>query len=104
MLRTGFGSSSASLGQLSFDLHKDLADSHDGRNRWGYSPSTGTSLAQSSGGTKGARGDDWLRQGTSRAEVAAEHEFVAGDGPAWLTRKKGDSIEIISEINTVAQL
>ncbi|TKA64264.1 hypothetical protein B0A49_05357 [Cryomyces minteri] len=101
-----FSPSVAPLGMLSFKLHKELADKHDGRVKWGYSRSTGTSLSQESsvvGGTR-QRGDDWLRHGSSRAEAAGEHEFSEGEGPAWLTKRQGTSVEVISEDETVAQV
>ncbi|KAK5107796.1 hypothetical protein LTR62_000664 [Meristemomyces frigidus] len=103
-----FGPATASLGALSFRLHKELADKHDGKEKWGYSRSTGTSLAAGNLPPDAPRGDDWLRTGGSqgsRAEVAGRHDF-AGDavGPAWLTRRRGDRVEIISEDATVAQV
>ncbi|EMC92622.1 hypothetical protein BAUCODRAFT_77159 [Baudoinia panamericana UAMH 10762] len=98
-----FGPPTASLGALSFQLHKELAAQHDGKKQWGYSRSTGTSLAQSNyRGT--ARGDDWLRDGGSRADAAGTHEFAGNQvGPAWLTRRRGDKVELISEDESVAQ-
>ena len=84
-----FGPASASLGALSFDLHKQLAEEHDGAARWGYCRSTSTSLVETKagsdegGGGGGARGEDWLRQG-SRTQVAAKHELVYSKGPVWL--------------------
>ncbi|KAL2355325.1 FAD dependent oxidoreductase [Cryomyces antarcticus] len=101
-----FSPSVAPLGALSFKLHKELADKHDGRMKWGYSRSTGTSLNHESnvvGGNK-ERAEDWLRHGSSRAEAAGEHEFSEGEGPAWLTKRRGASIEVISEDETVAQV
>jgi len=54
--------------------------------------------------SKGKRGEDWLLEGGSRAEVAGEHEFHHGRGPAWLTRKRGDNVDLISEDETCAQV
>lgn len=102
LARDWFGPAVASLGALSFDLHKQLAEEHDGRKKWGYSTSTGTSLTQEP--HTGARGDDWLRDGGSRAEQAGTHEFVEGSGPAWLTRRNGARVEVISEDETTAQV
>ncbi|KAF2097261.1 FAD dependent oxidoreductase [Rhizodiscina lignyota] len=93
----------AALGALSFRLHKSLAEQHNGREQWGYSRSTGTSLSQSRTSGSGNR-YDWLRTGSSRAEAAAFHEFREGEGAAWLTKKKGDRLEVISEDDTVAQV
>lgn len=52
-----------------------------------------------------ARGYDWLLQGGSRAMAAAKHEF-AGEyaGPAWLTQRSGNQVEVIGEHKTVAQV
>ncbi|GAB7348844.1 hypothetical protein MBLNU459_g7552t1 [Dothideomycetes sp. NU459] len=118
-----FGPSVSPLGALSFKLHKDLANQHNGRMKWGYSSSTGASLSQSPYPTRSdgrrKRGDDWLRDGSSRAEVAGEsdengnasrdkmeaiHRFDEGDGPAWLTRQDGDEFEVIAKNETVAQV
>ncbi|KAJ9662543.1 hypothetical protein H2201_006031 [Coniosporium apollinis] len=98
-----FAPSVASLGLLSFNLHKELADKHNGREKWGYSRSTGTSLSQDND-TVGGSGEDWLGNGASRAEAAGIHQFEGGEGPAWLTRKKGESLEVISRDETVAQV
>lgn len=101
-----FGPASAPLGLLSFKLHKQLADEHNGSQKWGYAMSTGASFAESeepviSGEVKEG---EWLESGRSRAEVAGTHEFQDGDGPAWLTRRKGDSYDVISSDETVAQV
>lgn len=100
LARDWFSPSVASLGALSFDLHKQLARQNHGAEKWGYCRSTGTSLA----GVKGNRGDDWLRDGSSRAEAAALHEFKDGCGPAWLTRSKNGKAEVISEDDSTAQV
>ncbi|QIW94577.1 hypothetical protein AMS68_000095 [Peltaster fructicola] len=101
---SGFGPATASLGVLSFKLHRELAEKHDGRNRWGYSRSTGTSLTHD-GRLNGARGDDWLRDDGSRAQSAAEHDFSGpSNAPAWLTRRAGDALDIISSVDTTGQV
>ena len=98
-----YGPPTASLGALSFKLHKELADKHNGNKQWGYSRSTGTSLAE--GNVNGPRSDDWLRTGGSRAEAAGSHEFK-GDkkGPAWLKQRHGDKIDTISQDDSTAQV
>ncbi|KAI9721063.1 MAG: hypothetical protein M1812_002544 [Candelaria pacifica] len=101
LARDWFSQSVAAVGALSFDLHKDLAEKHNGSERWGYSRSTGTSLSED-GRTGGERGDDWLREGGSRAEVAAKHDFGGGEYPSWLTRRKGGKIEVISKDDSTA--
>lgn len=97
----------APLGELSFALHRELADAHGGVERWGYSRSTGTSVVADEvggGGASGVSGEDWLRQGGSRADVAGVHAFDAGDGPAWLTRQERHSVRVISEDSSTAQV
>ncbi len=101
LARDWFSPPVAAVGALSFDLHKELAEKHDGKERWGYSQSTGTSLSED-GRLDGKRGDDWLREGGSRAQVAANHEFGDGDYPSWLTRREGGKIEVISEDDSTA--
>ncbi|MCJ1439010.1 hypothetical protein MMC27_008400 [Xylographa pallens] len=100
LARDWFSLSQASLGALSFDLHKELAEQHNGAEKWGYCRSTGTSLAE----VKGQRGDEWLRDGTSRAEAAAIHDFTEGSGPAWLSRSRNGKVEVISEDDSTAQV
>lgn len=99
---TGFAPPVAPLGALSFSLHKSLAEQNNGRERWGYSRSTGASLTS----RRKSRGSshDWLSSGASRAEAAGVHEFFEGEGPAWLAKKRGDRLETISEDGTVAQV
>ena len=100
--KTGFSSAVAPLGSLSFKLHKELAEQYNGRAKWGYSKSTSTSLVQESDAS-GERGDDWLRQGGSRAQTAA-YDFIEGSGPSWLSISKGSRIEVIAEDETTAQV
>ncbi|KAG9558191.1 FAD dependent oxidoreductase, partial [Aureobasidium melanogenum] len=100
-----YGPASAPLGLLSFKLHKQLADEHDGAQKWGYSRSTGASFAEGEDPIEEeAKKGEWLENGRSRAEVAGAHEFVEGEGPAWLTRRKGDGYDVISADETVAQV
>lgn len=61
LARDWFSPSLSSLGALSFDLHKKLAEEDDGAENWGYSKSTGTSLEES----VGDEGQDWLTEGAS---------------------------------------
>lgn len=100
LARDWFTPSLASLGALSFDLHKDLAERNDGARKWGYSPSTGTSLEES----VGKRGEDWLLDGASRS-VAAKNTDANGHGddrPAWLKGK--GKLDVISQGGTTAQV
>src|SRR5277367_3308082 len=67
-----FSPSVAALGALSFEEHRRLAEEHNGREKWGYSRSTGTIYTPGKGKTMGGKnGTDWLRHGASRAEASA---------------------------------
>lgn len=95
------------MGALSFRLHKELAESHQGREKWGYCLSTGTSLSQEPDNEDAVlgSGEDWLRNGTSRAHAAGSTDhFAEGEGPAWLTLKAGSSLEVISQDSSTAQM
>ena len=98
-----FGPPTASLGELSFRLHQELAIKHDGYTKWGYSRSTGTSFMQGSQSNRSTT-EDWLAEGGSRADVAAIHEYSDGVGPAWLTRRRDDSVTMLSDHGGVAQV
>ena len=99
-----FAAPVAELGALSFRLHTELAAQHNGRERWGWSRSTGTSLASSASRGLGS-GHDWLRQGGSRAETKAKHEFWGDrEGPAWLAKREGESVDVISADDSTAQV
>lgn len=100
----GFAPSVAPLGALSFKLHKELAEAHGGREKWGYCKSTCTSLTYDGETAVGGSGEDWLRDGSSRANAAGVYEFADGNDPTWLTRAKGASLEIISKDGSVAQV
>lgn len=97
----------ASLGALSYSLHRSLAAEHNGRERWGYSSSTALSLTQNTGDEAesaiGGNGPDWLRDGSSRATAAGSQEAGTGDGPGWLKLEAG-TLDGISEVGKVAQV
>jgi hypothetical protein len=93
----------ASLGKLSFDLHKKIADKYNGRERWGYSLSTSTSLSYDND-VVGGSGEDWLGDGTSRSNAAREGFARGGGQPGWLSKPKGSSVEIISRDGSTAQV
>jgi glycine/D-amino acid oxidase-like deaminating enzyme len=105
-----FSPAVAPLGALSFDLHHLLAVENHGKEKWGYMQGTALSLDVSDAKAKrtGARGDDWLREGTSRAEVAVKGDepkmTVTDEAPAWLTKQRGGRVETISEEGTAAQV
>ncbi|KXS96261.1 hypothetical protein AC578_5490 [Pseudocercospora eumusae] len=98
-----FGPATASLGELSFRLHQELAHEHDGYKNWGYSRSTATSLAVKG---IGGKSEDWVQQGRSRAQVApsrVEH-YTDGVNPAWLRKHKDVKMDTISDKGGVAQV
>lgn len=101
LARDWFTPSLSSLGALSFDLHKDLAEENNGAEKWGYSKSTCTSLEES----VGYGGEDWLREGASRSE-AAKHsngaDPVDEDRPVWL--RGNGTLDVISTGDTTAQI
>lgn len=103
LARDWFSSSVAGLGELSFVLHQRLAEEHDGATSWGYSGSTGISTSQSGSKT---RGEDWLFEGTTRAQAASSLAIQATNaGPAWLASSAcSGQAEIISNPNTTAQV
>lgn len=98
-----FTPSLAKLGELSFCLHRDLAQANDGYNQWGYSPSTSTSLAETTAVQKnGVSGADWLREGVSRATAAENTKPETGHAPSWL-KSKGE-LDVLSNGETTAQV
>ncbi|OIW31165.1 FAD dependent oxidoreductase [Coniochaeta ligniaria NRRL 30616] len=102
-----FSPATASLGALSFEQHRILAEKNGGREKWGYSPTTTVSYTSKPAGQgPRKRGDDWLRHGTSRADVApaAAVDDLDGRAPKWLRRVEGDEIEIIGDHDSTAQV
>ena len=99
-----FSPSLESLGELSFNLHAELAAQHGGSEKWGYMKGTAFSLDASVVG-RGTRGNDWLETGTSRAEAAGglTGEVVA-ETPRWLTMQRGTTLDRMSDEDTVAQV
>jgi len=104
----------AALGDLSFQLHRQLADKYQGQKRWGYAGSHVYSL-DVEGAPEGGGGVDWLLAGTSRAQAAAgrrtyghvsgPEEAVNEDGtPAWITPQVGASWGIVSSVEDCAQV
>ena len=95
-----FSRPSASLGALSFNLHKELAEQHGGAEKWGYSRSTSTSFARN----PLIHGEDWVESG-SRAQAAGTiHEAKSDNLPTWLRRSKHDELDIIGADDTTAQV
>ncbi|KZV75484.1 nucleotide-binding domain-containing protein [Peniophora sp. CONT] len=89
----------SALGALSFKLHRDLAAKHDGGKAWGYAASVAYSVTGLSAPKDGARGEDWLTQGASRATAATP--AGAADFPSWLAPAQA---ELISTSQSTAQV
>ncbi|EXJ90891.1 hypothetical protein A1O1_03997 [Capronia coronata CBS 617.96] len=125
IVRDWFSPSVLPLAELSFLLHRQLAEDHNGRKLWGYTPSNGYSLVMEQGpeaGGKKVRGEDWLLHGTSRAEVARTYvsrslansgsdknvkrdSLLRPDGsPLWTNIPAGGVLEKISSPSGCAQV
>ena len=118
-----FSPESASLGALSFGLHRSLAKKHNGAKRWGYAGSHVYSLSVddrgiSKRGNKNA-GEDWLSAGTSRAAVAPpisdaveangsgaqRDETMNPDGtPSWISPQANGTLDTIGLPSDCAQI
>ncbi|KAK3074244.1 hypothetical protein LTR53_003467 [Teratosphaeriaceae sp. CCFEE 6253] len=114
LARDWFAEKATPLGELSFRLHRQLADEHGGRKRWGYLGSHVYSLSLDDA-PAGVRGEDWLLAGTSRAQAAgrgreygnisADGEAVNADGtPAWMSSQQGASWNAIAGVEDCAQV
>jgi glycine/D-amino acid oxidase-like deaminating enzyme len=96
-----FSAAVAELGALSFEEHRKLAEKENGAAKWGYSRSTSISLSSATDSKQSV--DLWFRDGASRAE-ASRDDPTQGIAPPWLRTAKDDSVDIISQKDTVAQL
>ena len=113
LARDWFAEKAAALGNLSFNMHRDLAREHDGHKRWGYQGSHVYSLSLEDA-PAGVRGEDWLLAGTSRAQSASRRsvghvngpgEATNADGtPAWITPQKGATWNPIASIDDCGQV
>ena len=97
-----FATPLSKLGQLSFDLHKQLAVQHNGHERWGYSQSTSTSLTETSLSSNGGSEADWLTEGVSRAIAAESTDPPRGHVPKWLHSK--GRLDVLSDGDSTAQM
>lgn len=99
LARDWFSPSVASLGALSFDLHKQLAEENNGRENWGYSGSISTSLES----IDGDESPNWLEDDLSRAVTAKTCSFNVTSGPQWLLAPH-ENLDIMSTYDTTAQM
>ena len=98
LARNWFSPSAAELGAFSFDLHEQLAERFDGRNKWGWSQTAVINLDVTGSPKKGSKnrlgeGWDWIQSGESRV-TAAEPTKDSGDDesgecPPWLNNFAG---------------
>ncbi|SPJ73228.1 related to FAD dependent oxidoreductase superfamily [Fusarium torulosum] len=94
--RDWFHADLASLGALSFDEHEKLAEQYNGREKWLYAKSVTVNYELPRKRPKGFGGQDWLREGTSRAELVEEKgEVKDKNSPPWLRRVKGDTLSLV---------
>ncbi|KAH9004337.1 hypothetical protein EDB86DRAFT_3072664 [Lactarius hatsudake] len=110
LARDWFPPATASLGALSFDLHRRLAEEHDGSRLWGYSPSTGFSLPEARRAPGGKKGEDWLFEGVSRSSTSAAADSGSSSTavlPLWLSAGRevtSPPADILSSGATTAQV
>ncbi|KAL9013426.1 MAG: hypothetical protein Q9173_001869 [Seirophora scorigena] len=100
LARDWFSAASISLGRLSFDLHKELAEKHNGYKNWGHTRSTATSLAETVGDDGEA---DWMGEGASRAKAAKRIAENDDTRPVWLAPRHGRP-DIIDKGHGTAQV
>ncbi|KAL8939494.1 MAG: hypothetical protein Q9216_003322 [Gyalolechia sp. 2 TL-2023] len=98
--RDWFPPASTPLGQLSFELHRSLAKEHNGYEKWGYSPSTATSLAETIGHGEEV---DWMGEGASRVKAAKKIAENDDTKPIWLASNHGRP-DIIDKGDGTAQV
>lgn len=117
--RDWFAPPSASLGSLSFKLHRELAEQHNGQKHWGYAGSSAYSLStrQPDPGNNSGK-NDWLETDRSRAAVAPEpsldisfsdrdqsEDVFHPDGiPRFLTPQQNGDIDTIASYADCAQV
>lgn len=96
LARDWFHQDLASLGALSFDEHEKLAKEFNGREKWLYAKSVTVNYELPRRKPKDSTGQDWLRDGGSRADVVEERgEAKDRNSPPWLRRTKGDALSLV---------
>ncbi|KJZ74855.1 hypothetical protein HIM_05764 [Hirsutella minnesotensis 3608] len=88
---------SSELGALSFEAHRDLAEKHGGREKWGYSRTVTVSYEPRGRQPNGRRGEDWLLEGTSRVGLVRDKAEKHGEVPSWLRRVEGDAVSVVDD-------
>lgn len=88
----------ASLGALSYRLHRELAEQHNGKAKWGYSTSTVFSLDTSAPSNGHDRDGSGHRDAKDRASQSRFQEFWdAVEGPRWLAKEKDQHLEMLGQ-------
>ncbi|KAH6959015.1 FAD dependent oxidoreductase [Fusarium avenaceum] len=96
LARDWFHADLASLGALSFYEHEKLAREYNGREKWLYAKSVTVNYELPRRKPKGFGGQDWLREGTSRADLVEDKGEVRDkNSPPWLRRVKGDTLSLV---------
>jgi glycine/D-amino acid oxidase-like deaminating enzyme len=102
--RSWFPAPLRALGELSFDLHTELAQKEGGREKWGWCRARSVSFVEDEDAEEEKErpedwlmSDDWLAAGVSRAEAAkSELGWKKGSGPEWLRRARGRETRVLS--------
>ena len=96
--RSWFPAPLRALGELSFDLHTELAQKEGGREKWGWCRAGSVSFVEDEDAEEEKeRPEDWLAAGVSRAEAAkSELGWKKGSGPEWLRRARGRETRVLS--------
>ncbi|KPM45388.1 hypothetical protein AK830_g1193 [Neonectria ditissima] len=99
LARDWFPASLVPLAELSYELHKTLADKEGGREKWSYAKSVTVSYDPKGERTDGKRGEDWLLAGTSRAGLVQDRkrEIKHDEIPPWLKRLDGDAVSLVDD-------
>ncbi|KAK7403097.1 hypothetical protein QQX98_011162 [Neonectria punicea] len=94
-----FPASLIPLAELSYELHKKLAEKEGGREKWSYAKSVTVSYDPKGERTNGERGEDWLLEGTSRAGLVQDRKREIKDDeiPPWLNRVDGDAVSLVDD-------
>ena len=84
------------LAELSYEEHRKLAEKEDGREKWAYARCVTVSYEPKGKRDDGNTVEDWLLEGTSRADSVQERrEVKKGEAPNWLRRVDGDAVDVV---------
>ncbi|TFY52584.1 hypothetical protein EVJ58_g9934 [Rhodofomes roseus] len=94
-----FNPTMAPLGDLSFRLHRELAEKHNGRARWGYSPSISYSLDRN-GSVKGDSDVESERDLDSEPPLTPRSEHRSVEGEQEVREEAGSNGYTAGQTNT----